>query len=80
MLCVIAILCLLCLCLLSLHQEKSRKSWLALRPLDASDVETLSEALPHYNILESVSLAHFEINDSAAFSCLADATFSSDII
>lgn len=68
------------ICLLSLHQEKSRKSWLAPRPLDASDVETLSEALPHYNILESVSLAHFEINDSAAFSCLADATFSSDII
>ena len=42
-----------------------------LRELSASDVETLSAALPYYTELESLAVSHFELNAKAAESLLA---------
>lgn len=47
----------------------SNASWI--RQLTASDVETLSAALPHYVFLHSLAVSHLELNEKAAKSLMA---------
>lgn len=48
------------------HYKASSALSLSLQQLTASDVETLSAALPHYVFLQSLAVSHLELNEKAA--------------